>query len=184
MLRVIFAALALAPLAYSAPLPKEQKTELYYPIQVGAKRVMELDGRETIETVEKVEAKDGKYRVSISTSTGKLLNVLEVSAQGVSRIQVMSKDLDKPFILIKLPAKEGDSWEFLDYTYTVGKEEEVEVPAGKFKAIPVSVQSSRDGVKIIHTSWYAPKVGMIKVASSANGSVERISVLKSFTPGK
>ena len=99
--------------------------------------------------------------------------------------------------MLKLPAKEGDSWSYESgggdgpiahkTTYTVGKEEEVEVPAGKFKAIRVDKELKYDignGPTTIKTSsWYATKVGLIKSVTNP-GATQTTMVLKSFTPGK
>jgi hypothetical protein len=79
---------------------------------------------------------------------------------------------------------EGDSWESEGTSYKVGKEATVEVPAGKFKAIPVTSVLILPPDKITYTSWYASKVGVIKITSSINDSAESVGVLKSFTPGK
>ena len=68
-------------------------------------------------------------------------------------------------------------------TYTVGKEEEVTVPAGTFKAIPVTSQVDVGGRLLKNTSWYAPGVGVVKVVMANDGN-ERVQELKEFTPGK
>ncbi|HVK11989.1 MAG TPA: hypothetical protein VM597_24660 [Gemmataceae bacterium] len=66
---------------------------------------------------------------------------------------------------------------------TLGKEEEVEVPAGKFRAIPVTSDSTRAGQTVKVTSRYAPKIGMVKSEAVING-ITTTHVLKSFTSGK
>jgi hypothetical protein len=67
------------------------------------------------------------------------------------------------------------------FTYTVGKVEEVEVPAGKFQAI--RVEEKTDVLLESATRWYAPGVGLVKAVSTL-GKNEQIQVLKSYTCGK
>jgi hypothetical protein len=168
----------------AAPVPKAEKTdELYFPVQVGAKRVLVGPGRTETMTVTKVEEKDGKYTVTGETSFVELPGrknsyVYEVSKDGLFR----KTKGGKTETLLKLPYKEGTTWTSEDVkpgdklTYTVGKQEEVEVPAGKYKAIGVEVvleESGGETKKFIY--WYAPGIGLIK---------EGRNELKEFTPGE
>ena len=68
-------------------------------------------------------------------------------------------------------------------SYIVGPEEEVEVPAGKFKAVPVTSINHLAGRIQKTRHWYAPGVGLIKTAPF-DGDVGGTEILKSFTPGK
>jgi hypothetical protein len=65
----------------------------------------------------------------------------------------------------------------------MGREEEVEVPAGKFKALRVEAEQELGANVFKSTLWYAPGVGLVKSVTNTNGT-ERVQVLKSFTPGK
>jgi hypothetical protein len=170
----------------AAPAPKAEKPdELYFPVQIGAKRVLVGPGRTETITVTKVEEKGGKYTVTVETSFDELpgrkrSNVYEVSKDGLFQ----KTEDGKTYTLLKLPYKEGTTWTTIDeklgdkvtYAYTVGKQEEVEVPAGKYKAIAVEVvieQLGGETKKV--TSWYAAGIGLIKVERNE---------LKEFTPGK
>jgi hypothetical protein len=101
-----------------------------------------------------------------------------------------------PVCELRFPVKAGDSW-VVDIpsqegglqgstgTATVGDVEEVQVPAGKFRAVRVDVTiTAVDGKPLAKprraTRWYAPGVGLVKVA--AGTGVTR--ALKAFTPGK
>jgi hypothetical protein len=167
---------------------------LYMPTKEGAKRVMETTfigdakkrpASELVETISKVEAKDGKYRVTVDRDfKGKVTSsVYEVSDKGLSRLSVDGKDLTEPSHFLRLPAKKGDTWTAGKNSYTVGEMEEVEVPAGKFKAIPVTNDAELNGQKMKATAWYAPGVGMVKTTTIL-GELEMKSVLKTFTPAK
>ncbi|QEL19238.1 hypothetical protein [Limnoglobus roseus] len=205
MLRVVVALLVVAPIIVAAPPPKEppKKASLYFPTTVGDKRVYEAKGfsgtTENTEEVTKVEATDDVYRVTVEKKTaGKpsaTVVVYAVSDKGLSFIR--EKDGEPPLALprLKLPAKAGDSWDGEPdptnkrpagpkapvWAYTVGQEEEVEVPAGKFKAIPVVLTRSSNP-PLVSSAWYAPGVGVVKTTFKA-AAIEGTTVLKSFTPG-
>jgi hypothetical protein len=189
----------LAALLLAAPVPKEgEKPILYLPTKEGTKLVYETKvgdegGREYTETVAKAEAKGGSHRVTLEQVSGKTTRrtVFEVSATGVARIAVDEKDLTTPVPVLKIPAKAGDKWTANGDrdTYKVGKEEEVEVPAGKFKAIPVESERAVKGpggraVTMKTTTWYAPDVGEVKRVGKNLFNQEVTTVLKSITPGK
>jgi hypothetical protein len=74
----------------------------------------------------------------------------------------------------QIPAAEGS----VKFTYTVSKVEEVEVPAGKFKAI--RVEEKTDALLMSATRWFAPGVGLVKMVT-ISGKNEQIQVLKSYT---
>jgi hypothetical protein len=207
MIRTVAACHAIvlgALVATAAPAPKE-KGDLYHPTQVGDKRVYEhkgVGGRardESSNVITKVERKDDVFIVTTGREVkGKMRDTgtHEVSDKGVTTTATTFGKLKTPRPVIKLPAKEGDKWEYesegdgpagAKSTFTVGKEEEVEVPAGKFKAIRIDAELNYDignGPTTIKTSsWYAPKVGLIKMVTNP-GTTETVMVLKSFTPGK
>src|SRR4051794_13835172 len=158
MFRSLPVLLIAAVVAVAAPGSKERdKAPLYHPTREGTKRVYENrvgdSAAEFAELVTKVEAKGGGFRVTTSREMnrgGTATIVTDVSANGVFRVANGGAELPEPLPLLKLPAKPGDTWEatrpgppgeaVVTTTYTVGKEEEVEVPAGKFKAIPVEAK--------------------------------------------
>lgn len=189
---------ALLAVSLAAPVPKAKAAELYYPTVEGTKRVMQTrpGGRTAVatETVTKVTEKDGTYTVTIAHEINGRTDEVEyrVSEEGVFLLPDPGDEKGEPAALLKLPAKEGDTWMSerpgrgnvtFTATYTVGKEEEVEVPAGKFKAVPVTFQSDGGGLVINVTRWYAAGVGVVRVVSKTNGT-ERVQELKEFTPGK
>jgi len=183
----------------AALVPKAKATELYYPTTEGTKRVMRTkseDGasNEVTITVTKVEEKEGTFTVTttreVSGQRSEFRN--EVSAKGVFSLP-RSGEKGEPRAALKLPAKEGDTWATeqpasgnrAGWTtkHTVGKEEEVEVPAGKFKAIVVTAEYELDGIAYKSTAWYAVGIGVVKSVSVSNRT-ERMQELKEFTPGK
>ncbi len=161
----------------------EEADELYFPVQVGAKLVLFGPGRTETMTVTKVEENDGKYTVTVETSFVELpgrknSRVYEVSKEGLFR----KTEDGKTHALLKLPYKEGTTWTSEDVkpgdklTYTVVKQEEVEVPAGKYKAVGVDVVLEELGGETkTSTYWYAAGIGLIK---------EERNELFEFTPGE
>jgi hypothetical protein len=182
----------------AAPVPKEKPSDLYFPTVEGTKRVMQQkEGNETVEiteTVTKVVEKDGTYTVTVDLEIGGGVLDLEyeVSAKGVFSAPNPKLKL-AGWPLLQLPAKKGDTWATerkspgdttTKLTYTVGKEEEVTVPAGKYKAIAVTCETmvNRQAESRI-TSWYAAGVGVVKTVFEIHGK-EWVHELKEFTPGK
>jgi hypothetical protein len=195
------ALLVLVSTAGAAPTLKEPKQPLYFSTTEGSRRVYVVRyGGNTVERTEvvsKVEKKDGVCRVSLGRDVGgevHPMTTVEVSDKGIFRVATAGRDLPTPNPLLKLPAKPGDTWEWeqegpggagpmVKTTYTVGKEEEIEVPAGKFKAIPVEAVLDMNGRIMKTTSWYAPGIGPVKTVSDS-GTNQQTQVLKSITPAR
>jgi hypothetical protein len=194
----LLAILCLVPItALAAPAPKGKPAAYYHPTKEGDTQVYESRSGDSVSeyttVVKKVEAADGRLKVTIERemAAGKgLPTTLEVSAAGVYR-PAAGKDGGDPVPVLKLPAKVGDSWSpplsgksNVVMTYTVAAvDEEVEVPAGKFKTIRVQAAANLGGKEAKMTYWYAPGVGLVK-SSTDTGGPERIVVLKAFKPGK
>ena len=100
--------------------------------------------------------------------------------------------IEKPFFKIKDILKKDDEWEGLGqaeenppkYHYLVEEENEVEVPAGKFKAWKVHVKiESGDRHTSDSYEWYAKGVGLVKAEMTVkfgNEGATTISELKEF----
>ncbi len=196
----LFLALAVAPALLAAPAPKVEKVAaVYFPTAPDSTKIYELKaGGETLtvtETVTKVETKDGLALVSVARAVEgapATLTVTEVSANGLRLMVADGEDYGEPAPLLMLPARAGQTWAWKRQpagagtaraTYTAGPEEEVEVPAGKFRALRVDSKVEVLARSITTTHWYAPGVGLVKMVSKSAG-VERVQVLKAFTPGK
>jgi hypothetical protein len=194
------AALLFAPLAASAaPGVKEKAAPLYYPTRVGDSRLYELrTGGETSahrDIVTAVEAKDGVHRVTLSRVTEgepEVMGLVEVSAKGVYRLRSGGVTFKSPLPVVKLPVKPGETWDNRADSdagaaalkkFTLVGEEEVEVPAGKFKAVRLDSETGPGADTVRTSSWYAPRVGLVKMKTVRDGT-ETLQVLKSFTPGK
>ena len=194
----LLAALLLPLPALAAPGVKD-KPVYYYPTAEGDKRVYESQvGKTTLEITEvvtKVEPKGDGLRVTLGRvidGTTRPQGPVDVSARGVFRT-AGSKHDGEPFPLVKLPVKAGDTWsqtlelptgrDSMKVTYTVVGEEDVEVPAGKFKAVRIDQVGVAAAGTIKGSSWHAPGIGLIK-ETSESPVINRSRALKSFTPGK
>lgn len=119
----------------------------------------------------------------------------EVSDTGVYRAGAGDTALESPECYLRLPFKKGETWETA-YTHEgegvtvkciVAGEEEVEVPAGKFRCIRIESEFVFNGASFTRSRWRAPRCGMVKeVVVGRDGErtvYARTTVLKSFAPG-
>jgi hypothetical protein len=180
---------------------KEAKPAHYFPVRVGDKRVLEFDTpkgkREFAEVVTAVTEQGRGFlvttRLEFQTGTSSEYQ-FEVSDRGVTKVVADGVPLRTPVCHLRLPLKPGETWDTDDQfvgqvlycraTFTAEAEEEVEVPAGRFRAVRVRVASGQGLGETTH--WYARGVGVVKSVSEKSGRdvEDRVTVLKSFTPGK
>ena len=183
--------------AESAPRKGDDKPILYLPTTVGDKRVLEStwNGKsdESTEWITAVETKGGMTVVSFTREEGgPTMYQYGASSDGMFRVSSGDVVYDPPYRLLKLPPKEGETWEAVRpatggepaqiFKYTTGKEEEVETPAGKFKAVRVEMETVLNKAIMRTTYWHAPVAGMVKIVTHDKRG-DRVQVLKSFTPG-
>jgi hypothetical protein len=190
MSRALPALLLVPALALAGPRSKEKEAGAYFPTREGDRREYEVTaGGEAAggytDVVTKVEKRDGALHVTITRDHpggAPYVTTIAVAADGLTRVAVGDKPLDKPAVLLKLPAKVGTEWEYDGggAKYKVAEADaEVEVPAGKYKA--VRVELGAEGAEARTTLWFAPSVGLVKM-SGGDGS--QVTVLKAFTPGR
>ncbi|HKB05061.1 MAG TPA: hypothetical protein VKD90_22750 [Gemmataceae bacterium] len=188
------------PTAESAPRPKAgDRPGPYFPTAVGDAWVSEVTygGKvyEFKQVVTAVESKGGVTVVTVrreedrgSPKSGEY----RVSDAGVFLAAYDGKPFDPPKCLLRLPARAGDGWEQEHppggfgpggkSTFRVGKEAEVEVPAGRFRAVSVEQVNEGGEADGRLTHWHAPGRGVVKV-EGVLGKLEFRQVLKSFAPG-
>jgi len=116
----------------------------------------------------------------------------EASDKGVWKVAEGDGVFESPKCVVRLPFHKGDTWETpywfhgerITAKYTSAGEEDVEVPAGKFRCLRIEAKSLVSGDTWTETRWMAPRVGMVKeeLAGSDNRPV-LTTVLKSFSPG-
>ena len=103
--------------------------------------------------------------------------------------------VEKPFFKVKHPLRKDDEWRgeakaevnAPSYHSIVEAEEEIEVPAGKFKAWKLHVKSESGRHVVEGSEWFAPGVGLVKYEmrfGSGNDGTTVVAELKKFEPGK
>jgi hypothetical protein len=177
-----------------APAPKKVQSADYYPLEVGTTWTYQVGGQTMTSTVAKHEKVGDVLCARVEASLAGMVVATEhvsVDKDGVYRHTSMGKTAKPPARIIKLPFKKGDTWKYegkvgdedlkVDYT---ADEEEVTVPAGKYKAIVTKTSEfETGGVKVKATIWYAKGVGMVKTEMTVNGSDITIE-LEKFKKGK
>ncbi len=183
-----------------APKPT---TPEYYPLTVGNKWHYQLDiGQPQKQDITLVIAEE-------ETADGKPLSRLEVfsdgvrrqmtehimsNEKGVFRVRIGGTSYSPPLCILKYPLKAGQSWitkttasdgQQLTATCKQGAEQEVHVPAGRYKAIPCTIeidqQTAKGPMKIINTYWFVDKIGVVKQKLELNGPVVTMELSK-FEP--
>jgi hypothetical protein len=189
--------LSLAAVVTAAEMAPPPRLVPYFPTKAGAKWVYADGGTEDrVVLLSDVESKGGATVLTLVTREPGDKTAphekLRISEKGVFQTEALGKAVDPPRCVLKLPVTKGQKWEEsskedgleIKTTYTAFGPEDVEVPAGKFKAIRVELETvftSPNGTKSVGhrlTEWYAPGVGCIKQVGG-----EAVTVLKSFTPG-
>jgi hypothetical protein len=184
----------------SAPVPKEPGTPRYFPIQKGAKWVFKTPGSKDTRVITEVKNNKGEFTVVIiDDNDGKLspVETILVTDKGLFRAAYADDmKFDPPICILKTPVKAGEKWETsttfslfsLKTKFTILDLEWVEVPAGRFKAVPVmreeilTLQGEKESKKMTIIEWYAPNVGLVKRLIKGT-SEDFVTVLESFTPG-
>jgi hypothetical protein len=177
--------------ALSAPRPKDRAVApIYFPTRVGAKWVYQNGQWEGARVVTTVDHQPEQTVVTTAdvTAKGELVpyEMVAVSAKGLYWIENLKFGVkpDSPACLLSLPHRPGEGWteSFRGYSLTACESEEVDVPAGRFRAIRVEENiDCGQGRWRKNAYWYAEGVGLVK---EQNDEVLRPTVLKSFDPGK
>jgi hypothetical protein len=171
----------------AAPRPKAAPAPIYYPSTVGDRRCLELvsapqAGLASFEEVVAVSEKDGLKTITMARQDRgddtKHEFTVEASADGVCIVAYGAKRLTDPDWLVKTQPEA--TWKVVGLDKPSRKkvvgEEEIETPAGKFKAIRV-VTEYPTGVPVA-TEWFAPGRGLVQQVYG-----ERVAQLTSFTRG-
>jgi len=185
--------LCLAPASLLA-----QDASKYYPLKVGntwsykfSMNGQTLPLKTKIVAVEKVGGADLYHlEATIQGVPNTTTEDLEANAKGVFRHKYSGMESKPPVQLLRTPVKDGDTWksdiniagQAASLSAKVGRED-VTVPAGKYKAVTVKIETDIMGQKIDTTYWFAEGVGIVKqVINLPNGAATM--ELEKFEPGK
>jgi hypothetical protein len=169
--------------------PLREGTKWHYRVEVGGKMV------QVTNQIAKVETIDGQPLARLETVVGGQVTAsehLRTTAQGIFRHRYNGIDVTPPLCLLKYPVKDGESWASdvkiggmqLKVRCRVGREEEVEVPAGKYKAVTSDVETEVGGVKITTKYWFASGVGVVKQTADLGGKAVSLQLEKFEPAGK
>jgi hypothetical protein len=172
---------------------KVQSSE-YYPLKVGTTWTYKVMGQTISIKVAKHEKYNGVMCAVLETSAGGKVVATEhisVAKDGIYRHSMAGNKADPAVRFIKLPIKKGESWKIeskiggqdLKVSYTAG-EDEITVPAGKYKTITTQTNEfEAGGQKITAKIWYAKGVGMVKTVMELAGNTVTLELDK-FEAGK
>jgi hypothetical protein len=165
----------------AAPLPKHlipKDEAVCFPTRVGDRLVSTLNGGELVVVVTKVvKVADGvevtqEFENADGTRTHDMTVV--ASAAGLKVVRYSGKTLDEPFWYLKLPHAANNEWPAgpnPGLKNVTGGWEEVEVPAGKFRAVRVD---RSDG----SCFWYAPGLGCVKWTNGKTNTSRQLTAVK------
>lgn len=181
-IRLAFGCFTLCVLTSAVHAQQPLKSSEYFPTKIGTRWIYKTTaGNETarieVRIVEK-EAIAGTMCVKLEAATLVKNNVrtriqnehVHVSEKGAFRYAANNNNLTPPLQFLSFPAKKGESWNVasrslgleLKGTFKI-EEEEITVPAGKFKAVVCRVENfTIDGKKVPHTYYFASGIGLIK----------------------
>jgi hypothetical protein len=185
-----------APLAATAPVPRDaQKPRIdYFPTQVGSKWVYkntENPDWERTNVITSADEKNGAMIIRVGTQaedgTVEHRETWKLSPSGLFQCHESREDEEAPTRYLKFPIQVGDKWDCRCTGGTMGVAtcmgcEEVEVPAGRFKAVKVvarwKTQNIGGGEARV---WFVLGIGLVKCDWGDGGAA---TVLHSFTAGE
>jgi hypothetical protein len=172
----------------------QDKPADYYPMKVGNKwhYLVELgNGRKVVflYQIAKIDTVDGKQRARVEmVVNGEVRGTEQIGVEdgGVFRYRINEIPISPPACLLKWPVKEGESWttemKLGDQPVTMsakaGTREELKVPAGTYRAISVAIDKIEGASRARITSWFAPKVGIVRQSIEMQGGNINMELMK------
>ncbi|MCE9530919.1 MAG: hypothetical protein K8T89_07325 [Planctomycetes bacterium] len=167
----------------------------YYPLAMNYRWTYRIQGQEdrlsiVVTAIEKVgETRCFRLEGRLQNRVVGTEHVSKVK-DGVYRHRNEGSDIDPPILFCKVPTTKSDTWKaeykFNDRKTTIDyscEMEEVFVPAGRFQAIVVRAVSADGPNKLRNTTWYAPKVGMVKQVIEDGDEKPIVLTLERFDRG-
>lgn len=181
---------------------KSQNEKSYYPLNAGNKWTYQIESdnipkgsAKLVNQIAKIEKIDNVSLARLETTAKERIAATEhlsVNEKGIFRHRYNGVEITPPICLLKFPIKKNDSWKTESVT---GKEkvkmacksdeEEIEVPAGKFKTVKVVLDAEvvDAGIIVSTTYWFASRTGIVKQHVNINGMQFSI-LLEKFDEGK
>jgi len=192
---VLFFSLVLVPSGLGQP-PAVTKDHSYFPMDVGATwHYSAPDGKVALKITAHEKMGDLKCAKMETSVDGNVIGNQHIAstAEGLVRVAYNGQKIEKPILFLKLPPKAGESWN-IDTKITgqttetikgkfVAGEEEIEVPAGKFKTVTSTGEFEINGQPAKFAYWFAEKVGIVKLTIDS-GSTHLNLELQKYEPAK
>ncbi len=194
--------LALSCQSLATAQEKKQESKAYYPLKAGNKWTYQIDSDAVAKgsaklsnQIAKMEKIDGVSLFRLETTAKEKVVAsehLSITDKGVFRNRYNGIEVSPPICMLKLPIKKGSTWKTEskvgDEKLSVScksDEDEIEVPAGKFKTVKVVMDAEVVGAGIIvsNTYWFAQGVGIVKQHVNIN-SMQFTLLLEKFEEGK
>jgi hypothetical protein len=188
---------AAATMCRSNLVPIERKAAPnYFPLKAGSEWHYsgESNGQKVQATnrIAKVEVIDGTPLARLETTIGGQVMAsehLSSTDKGIFRHRFNGIEITPPVCLLRYPIKIGDKWESepkvgeqkVKMKCQIG-EEEVEVPAGKYKAVTLDLEADVNGIKITTRYWFVEGMGFVKQTADFGGNKVLLQ-LEKFVPG-
>jgi hypothetical protein len=171
----------LAALAMSSAAFAQQE---YYPMKEGATWTYKMTGGPKDTTI--VQTVKGKEKVgdvecwlleTVVDGGNKQTELVAATDEGLKRYRSNGMDVTPPVVFLKRGMKVGDKWggEFkvgttpVTANYEYAAEEDVEVAAGKFKAVKQTVVMDIQGQQLTVNFWWVKDVGAVKQTMDGAG---------------
>jgi hypothetical protein len=168
----------------------------YFPVKVGTRWTYKIGATTiTVKVTKHEKIGDVNCAVLETSRDDQVVETVQIGIKpdGVYRIGVGAIKPDPPFRILKLPAKNGDSWDVdskfgkdvLSGKFTL-TEAEVTVPAGKYKTLLATgdgfkAPGPKDTfVKVVFKYWFAEKVGIVRQTFKFGDNPEVVAELEKF----
>jgi hypothetical protein len=117
---------------------------------------------------------------------------IAITKDGIVRVSAFGFNADPPIMILKLPAKKGDTWKIESKVGTETlkgeakvSEENVSVPAGKYDTIVATATITAGPQKIETTTCFAKNVGIVRMKMTGLAAGKAVVMeLEKFEAGK
>lgn len=178
---------------------KNVKKADYYPLKVGTQwhykgeaNGVPLELRNEVTKIENINGIEMGRIETFAQDRSVANEHISANAKGIYRNRIQGTEPDPPVMILQYPVKPGDKWnieskvggETIKGVYKT-EEEEVTVPAGKYKAIKIisDAEVIPSGQKVMSTVWMVDGVGVVKQITDL-GQVQIKLELDKFVAGK
>jgi hypothetical protein len=173
----------------------------YYPLQVGNQWTFKVtvgdETRTAVSRIAKIETIDklplARLEASVNGNVVATEHLLQTE-KGIFRYRNNDKEISPPIILLDYASRKPDgTWAGWGGDIKVGndkgkysceaKEESVEVPLGKYRAVRVAIRLESKGQSVTTTYWFAKDVGIVRQTVDAAG-LSILMELEKIEPAK